>query len=62
LWIVAGLTAGLTGLSIYLPPLAQLFYFEPLPPAYLLSALGLGLASVLWFEVLKLRRSAGGRH
>jgi Ca2+-transporting ATPase len=56
LWIVAGLTSALMGLSIYLPPLARLFYFEALPPAYLLCAIGLGFASVLWFELLKLQR------
>jgi Ca2+-transporting ATPase len=56
LWIVTGLTLGLLGLALYLPWLARLFFFEPLSLSNLLSALGLGLVSVLWFEAIKLSR------
>jgi len=41
-------------LALYLPWLARLFVFEALPLPYLAAALGLGLASMLWFEAVKL--------
>jgi Ca2+-transporting ATPase len=58
LWIVTGLTLGLLALSLYLPVLANLFRFAPLPPTELAVAVGLGLVSVAWFQVLKLARYA----
>ncbi|WP_394757444.1 cation transporting ATPase C-terminal domain-containing protein, partial [Rhodoferax sp.] len=54
LWIVAGATLTLLTLALYLPWLARLFVFEPLPLLYLSAALGLGLASMVWFEAVKL--------
>ena len=56
LWIVTGVTLGFLGLLLYLPGLARLFFFEALPIAELLTALALGLASVLWFEAIKWNR------
>ena len=56
LWIVTGLTLALLGLVLYLPWLARLFFFEPLPFVELLTAVAVGLASVLWFEAIKLSR------
>jgi Ca2+-transporting ATPase len=56
LWIVTGLTLGFLGLALYLPWLARLFFFGPLPLPDLLTALALGLASVFWFEAIKLSR------
>jgi disulfide bond formation protein DsbB len=53
LWIVAGLTMALLALSLYLPLLAGLFRFAPLPLSESSAALGLGLASVAWFQLLK---------
>ncbi|MHB8947445.1 MAG: cation-translocating P-type ATPase [Rhodoferax sp.] len=54
LWIVVGAALALMSLALYLPWLARLFVFEPLPLPYLAAALGLGLASMLWFEAVKL--------
>ncbi len=54
LWIVVGAALALMALALYLPWLARLFVFEPLPLLYLGAALGLGLASMLWFEAVKL--------
>jgi len=54
LWIVAGAALALLALALYLPWLARLFAFEPLPLPYLGAALGLGLVSMLWFEGIKL--------
>ncbi len=61
LWVVTGLTLGLMAVAIYLPPLARLFYFAPLPPTTLLAASLLGIASVHWFEVLKLSRAISSK-
>lgn len=56
LWMVTGLTLGLMGMAIYLPPLARLFHFAPLSFSTFLAAGALGIASVHWFEALKLSR------
>jgi Ca2+-transporting ATPase len=53
LWAVVAAALSLLGLVLYVPWLARLFLFEPLPMAWLAAAAGLGLASVLWFELLK---------
>jgi Ca2+-transporting ATPase len=53
LWLVAAAALTLLALALYVPWLARLFLFEPLPMAWLAGATGLGLASVLWFELLK---------
>ncbi len=55
LWSVTGLTLSLLALALYLPTLASVFRFAPLPPAELAAALGLGLASVVWFQLLKIK-------
>jgi Ca2+-transporting ATPase len=56
LWIVSTLALGMTLVVLYLPTLARLFAFGPLSTAHLLTAVGLGLLSVLWFEIIKQRR------
>jgi Ca2+-transporting ATPase len=56
LWLVTGFAATMLGLTLYVPPLAQLFQFAPLSSAALAGALALGLLGVFWFEVLKLSR------
>jgi len=56
LWWVAGATLGLLSLALYWPWMAGLFNFEPLPLPSLLAAAGMGLSSVLWFELIKLSR------
>jgi Ca2+-transporting ATPase len=61
LWVVAGLALGLLALAMYLPWLAQLFFFEALAPADLLLALVLGLLSVVWFEAVKFSRRRSAR-
>ena len=61
LWIVTGVTFGFLALSLYLPFLAGALRFSPLPLRELAAAFGLALASVAWFQVLKLTRSATAR-
>jgi Ca2+-transporting ATPase len=58
LWIVTSATLGLLALSLYLPLLADIFQFAPLPFHELAAAFGLGLVSVVWFQLLKFRQSA----
>jgi len=58
LWIVTGVALGLLALAFYLPFLAGVFRFAPLPPGKLAAAFALGLASVVWFQVLKFYRPA----
>ena len=59
LWAVTGATLVLLALALYLPLLAQIFRFTALTVAELAGACGIGIASVLWFEVLKLVRRNG---
>ncbi|MCM2295726.1 cation-translocating P-type ATPase [Rhodoferax sp.] len=53
LWLVVAAALSLLGLVLYVPWLARLFLFELLPLTWLAGAAALGLASVLWFELLK---------
>jgi P-type Ca2+ transporter type 2C len=53
LWVVTSLTCGALLAVLYVPSLAQLFYFDPLALADLVAAMALGSASVLWFEWVK---------
>jgi len=53
LWWVVGAALMLLMLALYLPWLARLFMFDPLPLRWLALALGLGLAGVAWFEAFK---------
>ncbi|APW41300.1 cation-translocating P-type ATPase [Rhodoferax saidenbachensis] len=57
LWIVSALALALMALTVYVPWLANLFFFAPLTALDLMAALGLGGASVLWFEAMKRWRS-----
>ncbi len=57
LWLVVAAALSLLGLVLYVPWLATLFVFDPLPLIWLAGAAGLGLASVLWFELIKAIRN-----
>ncbi len=59
LWTVTAATLGLLALALYLPFLSKVFRFAPLTMAELAIACSIGIASVLWFEVLKLVRRNG---
>jgi len=54
-WITAG-TLGALALSVYVPPIADIFRFGPLAPGYLGAAALAGAAGVAWYEVYKLTR------
>ncbi|NML60946.1 cation-translocating P-type ATPase [Massilia sp. RP-1-19] len=55
-WIVAGVALAMLLVSIYQPLLAGLFRFTAPAPGDLAAAVGIGLASIVWFEALKLLR------
>ncbi len=61
LWAVTVITLGLLGLTLYVPWLTKLFFFAPLSGLDLLTAAGLGLLSVLWFEAIKLARRSSNK-
>jgi Ca2+-transporting ATPase len=56
LWSVVAAALGLMLLALYVPWLAGLFKFDQLPAMYLAAAVGLGLASIAWFELVKPRQ------
>jgi len=60
LWGVVGAALLLLALCLYWPWLARLFLFGALPLGWLLAVLGLGVVSVLWFEVFKPRADDAG--
>jgi Ca2+-transporting ATPase len=57
LWWVLGGALTFLGLALYLPGLRSLFHFAVLHPSDLAIGLGAGAVSILWFEVLKARRT-----
>jgi P-type Ca2+ transporter type 2C len=58
-WITGGALAALA-VSIYVPPVAEIFRFAPLAPSYLAVAAGAGIGGVLWYEAYKRLRPRGG--
>jgi len=58
IWIVSAVALGLLLLALYLPFLQTVFRFAALPATELLIAISAGLASVLWFEIVKWIRHA----
>ncbi len=61
LWWVLGGASIFLGLALYLPFLRDLFRFGTVHPLDLAIALGAGVASILWFEGLKLAGFKLGR-
>jgi Ca2+-transporting ATPase len=54
-WVMAGALT-LAAAALYLPWAVEVLRFAPLPGHELAAAVGLGLASVLWFEAVKWAR------
>jgi Ca2+-transporting ATPase len=61
LWLVAGATSVLLAITLYQPWVSGLFLFAPLGPVDVLSAVALGLSSVVWFEAIKFSRRKAHR-
>lgn len=53
LWWVITVAVICLALVLYVPWLQRLFYFEPLSLWDILICIGVGLASIIWFEILK---------
>jgi P-type Ca2+ transporter type 2C len=51
--LIICVTIVLTALLMYLPPLAAFFGFVPLALGLVLLSIGVGFASVIWYEVVK---------
>lgn len=54
LWWVVGGALGFLLLTLFVPFLQSLFRFAPISGTHLLIVLGAGIASILWFEAVKL--------
>jgi Ca2+-transporting ATPase len=59
-WITGGALAALAA-SIYVPPVAEIFRFAPLPGDYLAIAALTGIAGVAWYEAYKFLRPRSAR-
>jgi Ca2+-transporting ATPase len=55
-WWVIGGTLLFLAAAVYLPVLQNIFQFSPVPLPYLLICIGMGVLSVLWFEIFKFAR------
>ncbi len=53
--LIITITLTITGLLLFVPPLAAFFEFETLTTSQLLIAIGIGCVSVIWFEMVKFR-------
>jgi P-type Ca2+ transporter type 2C len=61
LWWVAGGAAAFLGLALFVPVLRSIFHFSPLSAVDVLACVGVGAASILWFELLKVVNRSRGR-
>jgi len=52
--IIVGITVGITLLLLFVPPFTKFFQFERLDINQLGISVGIGMLSVLWFEIVKL--------
>lgn len=61
--IIILITVAITGLLIFVPPLTHFFGFAQLSINQILISMGIGFASVIWYELVKLvkRLKKGGR-
>ncbi len=54
--LIITITIIISGMLVYLKPLAEFFQFKPMHVTHLLLSTGAGFASVIWFEVVKWRK------
>ena len=54
--IIVGITVGITAMLLFVPPLTSFFQFEKIDINQIGISVGLGIASVLWYEVVKWRK------
>jgi len=53
--VIIGITIGITGLLLYVPPLTAFFKFGILNVSQLFTCIVIGFASVLWYELVKMK-------
>jgi len=53
--IIIGITLVLAGLVLFVPQVTRFFQFAPIPLAHLSLCIGVGFASVVWYEAVKWR-------
>lgn len=53
IWGVVAITAGITALLLFVPPLTRFFQFGSLDAARVATAAGIGFFSVTWYEIVK---------
>ena len=53
--LIIGITITITGLLLYVPPLTSFFEFDQLSALQLFTSIGIGFASVMWYEFVKIR-------
>jgi Ca2+-transporting ATPase len=51
--VIIGITILIAVVLLYIPPMAGSFEFVPLSAGQIMASLGIGMASVLWFELVK---------
>ncbi len=53
--LIIGITITITGLLLFVPPLTAFFEFESLNVSQLFTCIGIGLISVIWYELVKIK-------
>ena len=59
--VIIGITVAMVGLLLFVKPLAKFFKFEALNVSQLFICMGIGVLSVLWYEVVKWRNRMRGK-
>jgi Ca2+-transporting ATPase len=53
--LIIGITATITGLLLFVPPLTAFFEFEQVNAAQFFTSVAIGFVAVIWFELVKIR-------
>ncbi|MDI1317414.1 cation-translocating P-type ATPase [Flavobacterium sp.] len=59
---IIALTISITGLLLFVPPLTRFFEFETLKFSELGTAIVIGFASVIWYELVKIKTRLNTKH
>lgn len=59
--LIIGITTMITGLMLYVRPLTSFFGFENLTLTELITCIGIGFVSVIWYELVKIRTRSQNR-
>jgi Ca2+-transporting ATPase len=53
--LIIGITIAITGLFLFVPPMTTFFEFERLTVSQLITCVGIGFLSVIWYELVKIK-------